>query len=143
LGYAPHGWDALARFLRSREVSPEDAEAVGLVVPRRGRDGHYDRFRHRLQFPISDAHGRIVGFSGRSLDPPPGEPVPEAGDAGAKYVNSPASALYEKGEILFGLHEARVAIRREGWALLCEGNFDLLALHQAGFVNVVAPMGTA
>src|SRR5690606_6568821 len=65
------------------------------------------------------------------------------GDAGAKYVNSPESALYKKGEILFGLHEARVAIRREGWALPGEGNFDLLALHQAGFVNVVAPMGTA
>lgn len=143
LGYAPHAWDALARFLRERGFSPAEAEEVGLLAPRRSGDGHYDRFRHRLMFPICDAHGRIVAFSGRLLDPPPGEPVPDKGEAGAKYVNSPESPLYKKGEILYGLHEGRVALRRESWALLCEGNFDLVALHQAGLTNSVAPMGTA
>jgi DNA primase len=141
LGYAPHGWDGLLRFLQQRGDSPQDAEAVGLVVPRRGGDGYYDRFRHRLMFPVTDLHGRIVAFSGRQLDPPPGEA--QRGDAPAKYVNSPEGPLYKKGEVLFGLHEGRVDVRREGWVILCEGNFDLVALHQAGFANAVAPMGTA
>ena len=140
LGYAPHGWDGLASFLREQGFSPADAEAVGLLVPRRGGSGHYDRFRHRLMFPVSDIHGRVVAFSGRALDPPPEEPEREPG---AKYINSPESPLYTKGQVLFGLHEARVAVRRTGVAVLCEGNFDLLALHQAGFENTVAPLGTA
>ncbi len=143
LGYAPDGWDGLVRFLRGGGWSPADAEEVGLIVPRRSGDGHYDRFRHRLMFPIADTHGRIVAFSGRLLDPPPGQEPPAAGEAGAKYVNSPEGPLYHKGEILFGLHEGRVSLRREGWALVCEGNFDLLSLHQAGLSNAVAPMGTA
>lgn len=141
LGYAPHGWDALVRFLADGGWSPADAEAVGLIVPRRSGDGFYDRFRHRLQFPIADAHGRVVAFSGRILDPPPGADTDR--EPGAKYVNSPEGPLYRKGEVLYGLHEGRVQIRREGWAVVCEGNFDLVALHQAGVANSVAPMGTA
>lgn len=140
LGYAPHGWDALLGFLRAQGFSPADAEAVGLIVPRRSGEGHYDRFRHRLLFPITDLHGRIVAFSGRQLEPPDGD---ESSHTPAKYVNSPEGPLYKKGEILFGLHEGRVETRRQGWVILCEGNFDLLALHQAGFRNAVAPMGTA
>jgi DNA primase len=143
LGYAPHGWDALARFLADKGHATEDAEKVGLLLERRSGGGHYDRFRHRLLFPITDMKGRIVAFSGRILDPPPDEPLESRTEPGAKYVNSPESPLYKKGEILFGLHEGRVAVRREGWLLVCEGNFDLLALHQAGFENAVAPMGTA
>lgn len=139
IGYAPHAWDHLARFLAQKGYSPADAEEVGVLVPRRGGSGHYDRFRHRLMFPVSDMHGRIVAFSGRILPPPPGSEPREA----PKYINSPESALYTKGQVLFGLHEGRVEIRRHGWALLCEGNFDLLALHQAGFGNAVAPLGTA
>jgi DNA primase len=143
LGYAPHGWDHLVRFLAERGFSSRDAELAGMIVPRRTGDGFYDRFRHRLMFPIADVHGRIVAFSGRVLDPPPGEAVREGQDPPAKYVNSPESPLYKKGELLFGLHEARVDLRREGVAVLCEGNFDVLALHQAGAKNVVAPLGTA
>lgn len=142
LGYAPHGWDALARWLAEHGWSPAEAEEVGLIVRRRSGDGYYDRFRHRLLFPITDAQGRIVAFSGRILDPPEDEPLSDRME-GAKYVNSPDGPLYKKGEILFGLHEGRVAVRREGWCLLCEGNFDLLALHQAGLQNSAAPMGTA
>lgn len=143
LGYAPHGWDSLARDLEGRGMSPRDAENAGMISPRRSGDGHYDRFRHRLMFPIADVHGRIVAFSGRILDAPPGEVAREGQDPPAKYVNSPEGPLYKKGELLFGLHEARVELRREGVAVLCEGNFDVLALHQAGCKNVVAPLGTA
>jgi len=141
LGYAPAAWDGLVGFLRQQGWSPSDVEAVGLIVPRRGGSGYYDRFRHRLMFPITDHQGRIVAFSGRLLDLPPGAKAPT--ESGAKYINSPEGPLYSKGRVLFGLYEGRVSIRREGWVLLCEGNFDLLALHQAGFSNAVAPMGTA
>ncbi len=143
LGYAPHGWDHLARFLAQRGLSPREAELAGMIVPRRTGEGHYDRFRHRLMFPIADVHGRIVAFSGRALDLPPGEVLREGADAPAKYVNSPEGPLYRKGELLFGLHEARVGLRREATAILCEGNFDVLAVHQSGHPNVVAPLGTA
>ncbi|MFK7988742.1 MAG: DNA primase [Sandaracinaceae bacterium] len=140
LGYAPHGWDELGGFLRDRGFSPNDCERVGLVVPRRQREGYYDRFRHRLMFPVSDAHGRIVAFSGRAL--------PDVEDRGehdppAKYINSPETPLYTKGQLLFGLHEARVGLRRSEVALMCEGNFDVVSLSHHGFANVVAPLGTA
>jgi DNA primase len=144
LGYAPHGWSALADALKEKGLKATEAEELGLLVPRKSGDGHYDRFRHRLMFPITDHQGRIVAFSGRLLDPPADEPLSAATDErGAKYVNSPEGPLYRKGRILFGLYEGRVAIRREGWAIICEGNFDLVSLHQAGFKNAVAPMGTA
>jgi len=141
LGYAPHGWDSLVRFLERTGASPADAEAVGLIVPRRSGRGHYDRFRHRLMFPIADVHGKVVAFSGRALDPAPS--MEEQKEPPAKYLNSPENQLYHKGEVLYGLHEGRVEIRREDATVLCEGNFDLVALHQAGFQNAVAPMGTA
>lgn len=141
LGYAPHGWDGLAKHLGSRGFSLAECEEAGLIVPRKAGDGHYDRFRHRLMFPIADVHGKIVAFSGRALDLPAGEKL--TGDPPAKYVNSPEGPLYKKSELLFGLHEARVELRREGVAILCEGNFDVLAVHQAGLKHVVAPLGTA
>lgn len=139
LGYAPHGWDELATFLAQRGFSPVECEAVGLVRPRKSSGGHYDLFRHRLMFPVSDPHGKIVAFSGRAL-----EALPEdRGEPPAKYVNSPESPLYHKGELLFGLHEARVELRRADTAILCEGNFDVVSLAQHGFANAVAPLGTA
>lgn len=141
LGYAPSGWDGLARFLAQKGFDLRECEEAGVIVPRRSGDGHYDRFRHRLMFPITDVHGHIVAFSGRVLPTPPGEPEPE--EPLAKYVNSPEGPLYHKGELLFGIHEARVPLRREGVGILCEGNFDVLAIHQAGMPNVVAPLGTA
>lgn len=139
LGYAPHGWDALSTWLEKQGFSAEDAETLGLIAPRKRGRGYYDRFRHRLMFPIRDVYGRVVAFSGRELPKVDGD----TSEPGAKYINSPEGPLYKKGEILFGLHEGRVAVRREGWLMVCEGNFDLVALHQAGFENSVAPMGTA
>ena len=141
LGYAPHGWDSLAGFVERAGASPADAEAAGLIVPRRSGRGHYDRFRHRLMFPIADVHGKVVAFSGRALSPAPS--MEQQKEPPAKYLNSPESQLYHKGEVLYGLHEGRVEIRREDATVLCEGNFDLVSLHQAGFTNAVAPMGTA
>ncbi|MDD9946930.1 MAG: DNA primase [Myxococcales bacterium] len=143
LGFAPPGWDGLVQHLERRDWSLSDAESLGLIARRRDGDGYYDRFRNRLQFPVSDQAGRVVAFSGRILTGGPGgselRPQPDA----PKYVNSPEGPLYHKGSLLFGLHQARVAIRRLGWAVLCEGNFDLIALHQAGIEHVLAPLGTA
>jgi len=141
LGYAPASWDALARHLASKRVNLDEAVELGLIAPRREGGGYYDRFRHRLMFPVADQHGRILAFSGRALPPPEGAQAER--DPPAKYINSPEGPLYKKGQALFGLFQARLALRKEGCALLCEGNFDLVKLHQAGFPNVLAPLGTA
>jgi DNA primase len=152
VGYAPYGWDALAAYLRQQGISPVLAEKVGLLVPRTSGSGHYDRFRHRLMFAVSDAMGRVIAFSGRALaDPSPEElaalriagPSTAPDAAPAKYINSPESPIYTKGEHLFGLHQARQVIRQGGEAVLVEGNFDVVALHARGLQNVVAPLGTA
>ncbi len=147
IGYAPPGWDGLTTFLRQQGVSPTAAETVGLLVPRSSGSGFYDRFRHRLMFAVMDAQGRVVAFSGRAL-----RDLPEASSASSKsegsgpppkYINSPESPIYTKGQMLFGIHQARHAIRQEECAILVEGNFDVVSLHARGLQNVVAPLGTA
>jgi DNA primase len=151
IGYAPYGWDGFARQLRDAGTSLRAAEAVGLVVPRKKGPGHYDRFRHRLMFAIVDLDGKIVGFSGRSLDEPSDEVLAKAGleamgtsgEPPAKYLNSPESPVYKKREAVFGLFQARQAVRHEGRAIVVEGNFDVVSLHARGVTNVVAPLGTA
>ncbi len=140
VGYAPPGWDALALHLRAQGVSPIAAETVGLLVPRSSGTGHYDRFRHRLMFAVTDAQGRVVAFSGRVLEPLPGS---EPAEKGAKYINSPESPIYTKGHHLFGLFQARHKIRAVEEAIVVEGNFDALSLHARGVDNVVALLGTA
>lgn len=145
LGYAPHAWDTLSQHLSRKGLSLPDAEALGLVGRRRSGDGYYDRFRGRLMFPIRELGGAVIAFSGRSLAVPADSALPPRDPANPepKYYNSAEGPLYSKGNVLYGLHEGRVEVRRTGWALVCEGNFDLLALHQAGFGNALAPMGTA
>lgn len=150
VGYAPPAWDGLATFLKRQGVSPAAAEKVGLLVPRSSGSGYYDRFRHRLMFAVTDVQGRVIAFSGRSLAEPTADELrtlglsPAAGaDVPAKYVNSPESPIYTKGEHLFGLYQARHAIRQKGEAILVEGNFDVLSLHARGIDHVVAPLGTA
>ena len=140
LGYAPPGWSGLADYLGAEGHDLRAAAALGLIGARRS-GAYYDRFRHRLMFPITDTSGHVIAFSGRAIDPPPGAPPEDRPPA--KYINSPEGPLYTKGEVLYGLFEGRVETRRRGWLLLCEGNFDLVALHQADFPNSVAPMGTA
>ena len=133
LGYAPDRWDGLLQHLQQVEgLAPEWLEAAGLVVPRKGGGGFYDRFRHRVMVPIRDRQGRVIAFGGRSLDG--GEP---------KYLNSPETEVFAKGHHLFGLDRAADAIRRDDRAVVVEGYFDVIALHAAGVSNAVAALGTA
>ncbi|MCB4377109.1 MULTISPECIES: DNA primase [unclassified Synechococcus] len=133
LGYAPDEWDGLLKHLQQVEgLAPELLEAAGLVVPRKGGNGFYDRFRHRVMVPIHDRQGRVIGFGGRSLDG--SEP---------KYLNSPETEVFEKGKHLFGLDKASNAIRKDDRAVVVEGYFDVIALHAAGITNAVASLGTA
>ncbi len=152
VGYAPYGWGALADHLREAGLDHRAAESVGLLVPRKSGAGHYDRFRHRLMFAIIDLQGRVIGFSGRCLDDPSEEELREArieavhgnrDEKPAKYVNSPESPIYKKREAVFGLYQARQALRTEGAAVIVEGNFDVVSLHAHGIKNVIAPLGTA
>jgi DNA primase len=132
VGYAPARWDALSSHLGAHKIPHAVMEQLGLVgVNERGM---YDFFRDRVMLPVLDRQRRVVGFGGRLLDP-------EAKDR--KYVNSPESPLFHKKEQLYGLHAALEAIRKTGRAVIVEGNFDVLALHQAGIDEAVAPMGTA
>ena len=132
IGFAPAGWDGLVSHLRRSSIPIADAEAAGLVARRQTGDGHYDRFRSRVVFPITDPSGQIAGFGGRAL-----------GDDTPKYLNSPESAVYKKSRVLFGLAQALDAIRHSGRVIVVEGYFDLLALHRAGLHEAVAPCGTA
>jgi len=133
LGFAPEGWSHLLEFLEKKGVSPKLAEQAGLLVERTGKSqGHYDRFRGRVMIPIEDVDGHVIAFGGRVMGT--GEP---------KYMNSPESAVYTKGNTLYGLARTREAIREKGFALLVEGYFDLIALWNAGIPNVVAMLGTA
>lgn len=131
LGFAPDRWDALAKHLEKSNLPLDKAEQLGLVR-RRESGGFYDIFRNRLLFPISDPRGRCIAFGGRVLD-----------DSLPKYLNSPESPVYHKGEVLYGFHLAKQAIREDGGVFLVEGYFDHLALFRAGFKNAVATCGTA
>ena len=132
LGYAPQSWDWLLNSLRRLGYGDEDIVEVGLAV-RNERGRVYDRFRNRLMIPIRDERGRVVGFGGRALD----------AEEGAKYINSPQSALFDKSRLLFGLDSGRRAVRESGTAVIVEGYMDVIQAHQAGKRNVVAQMGTA
>jgi DNA primase len=151
IGYAPFGWDGLSKHLRERTLSLGAAERAGLLAPRKSGTGYYDRFRHRLMFAVLDGQGRVIAFSGRALPNPDNtslralglEPVPENAEPPPKYYNSPESAVYKKREALFGIYQARNAIRDADRAVIVEGNFDVLSLHAVGIKNVVAPLGTA
>ena len=132
LGYAPESWGWLLNSLRGLGYSDDDIVEVGLAV--RNENGRvYDRFRNRLMIPIRDERGRVVGFGGRAL----------GADDGAKYINSPQSALFDKSRLLFGLDMGKRAIREGGTAVVVEGYMDVIQAHQAGYCNAVAQMGTA
>lgn len=142
LGWAPGGWDALARKLAvRRQVRPDELVEVGLASPRQRGDGIYDRFRERVIFPIRDQNGHPVGLGGRVLGT---EGSGEDGrDKGPKYLNSPATPLFDKSRTLYLIDRAKTAIRKTGQAVIVEGYTDALMAHQAGFENVVASLGTA
>jgi DNA primase len=132
VGYAPARWDALQSFLAGKKIPASDLERLGLAGA--NERGRYDFFRDRVMLPVIDRQKRVIGFGGRLLDP-------EAKDR--KYVNSPDSPLFHKKEQLYGLHAAIDAIRKSGRAVVVEGNFDVMSLHEAGIEEAVAPMGTA
>ena len=133
LGYSLPGWERTRTYLTGRGYTVEELAKAGLLVRREDGSSTYDRFRERLMIPIRDAQGRVTGFGARTLDP---EGVP-------KYINSPQTALFDKGRTLFGLDLARQVIRREDRVVIVEGYMDVMQAHQAGFANVVAQMGTA
>jgi DNA primase len=141
LGYAPGGWDTLARQLAAkRQIRAEDLVEVGLAQPRQSaRGGVYDRFRERVIFPIRDMNGGPVGLGGRVLA------VAADGerDHGPKYLNSPATPLFDKSRTLYLIDRAKASIRKTNQAVIVEGYTDALMAHQAGFENVVASLGTA
>jgi len=131
LGYSLDRWDGLVQHLRDKKVSLELAWELGLILPKRS-EGWYDVFRGRVIFPIFDLHRQVVGFGGRIIQT--GQP---------KYLNSPESAIYHKGETLYGLQVAKGYLSERECAIICEGYFDLLTLHRYGFKNSVATLGTA
>jgi len=132
VGYAPDSWEALSLHLRQKGASQAQIEASGLVV-KKDAGGSYDRFRGRLIIPIMDVQGRPIAFGGRTLN----------AEEPAKYINSPETSAYVKGRNLFGLNVTRDEIRRQGFAILVEGFFDLIVPYQFGIRNVVASLGTA
>ncbi len=140
LGYAPDEWRALLEALTADGFKIEELLSAGLIKEADGKKGtYYDRFRNRLMFPIRDSAGRVVAFTGRTLE----DGKPEDGVQTAKYLNSPETELYHKSEILFGMDVAKDAIRVRKFTMLVEGQIDVLHAHQAGFENTVALSGTA
>ncbi len=139
LGWSPAGWDVMSRTLQARrQIRPEELAEVGLTTSRPTGRGSYDRFRSRIIFPIRDANGNAVGLGGRILGAPD-----DGRDHGPKYLNSPATPLFDKSRTLYLIDRAKSSIRKGGQAVLVEGYTDALMAHQAGFDNVVASLGTA
>ncbi|QCS49912.1 DNA primase [Picosynechococcus sp. PCC 11901] len=133
LGYAPGGWDTLYHYLVEQKRYPIDlVEKAGLIKPRQSGNGHYDQFRDRLMIPIYDVQGRAIAFGSRTLT-----------NEEPKYLNSPETPLFDKSRTLFALDQAKGAIAKQDAAVVVEGYFDAIALHAAGFDNVVASLGTA
>ncbi len=133
LGYSPSGWETLANYLIIQKKFPATAvEAAGLIIPRKDGNSYYDRFRDRLMIPILDLRGRIIGFGGRTLS-----------DEQPKYLNSPETELFDKGNTLYGLDRAKDTINKTDRAVVVEGYFDVIALHAAGITSAVAALGTA
>ena len=141
LGYAPHGYDNLLKNIISKGYSEKDLIDAGMLSVREADDSRntqhaarvYDKFRNRIMIPIRDENGKMAGFGARIVDP---NDVP-------KFLNSPETPIFTKGHILYGLDRARKPIRAADQAVIVEGYLDVIALHQAGYENVVSPMGTA
>lgn len=137
IGYAPDSWRALTEWGQASSFSREELVISGLVKLKDEKSADsrfYDRFRHRLMFPITNDLGEVIAFSGRQID---------SSATGGKYVNSPESPLFSKGNVLFGLSKSKRAIARTGQAIVLEGQIDLITSFEAGIENVVAPQGTA
>ncbi|RYX80806.1 DNA primase [bacterium] len=151
LGYAPDAWESLRSNLRRREgFSDDEGISAGLFIERKSVEGElggmfsegatrrvWDRYRHRLMFPIWDESGRVIAFGGRALE------GGQTGNPDAKYINSPETPLFHKSNVLFAWHLARGEVAKRGGILISEGYMDAIALHEAGFPHTVATLGTA
>lgn len=133
LGYAPNAWEDLIRAAGKGGLSLQLLKEAGLIIARDESNGYYDRFRHRIIFPIFSLSGRVIGFGGRSLEQNPQ----------AKYLNSPETPIYHKGRGFYGFCQAKSPVQDAGKAILVEGNFDLIIPYQHGFRNILATSGTA
>lgn len=143
VGYSLDSWDSLLKFMTSKGFSAKDLLAAGLVVQRENTSSdplssnrnHYDRFRHRIMFPISDISGKVVGFSARVM--------PGGDDKMGKYINTPETLVYNKSRVMYALDKAKLAIRKNNFCIMVEGQLDVIMSHQVGIKNVVATSGTA
>ncbi|MEI6480318.1 MAG: DNA primase [bacterium] len=131
IGYSPDDWHFTEMSLK-KNAGLLDLEKAGLI--KKGEKGYYDRFRGRIMFPLFDTAGRVIAFSARAFARPDDE---------AKYLNSPETPIFNKSSVLYGLHKAKASIREKDYAILVEGQVDLLMSHQAGFANTVATSGTS
>ncbi len=142
IGYSRQAWDDIIKYLRSQSVagrnfSDEEIFSAGLSIRKEGTNNYYDRFRGRIMFPIRDQGGQVVAFTAR-LDPSQEKEAKQG-----KYINSPQTELYDKSKVLFGLDQAKLAIKEQDWAIFVEGQTDVIIGHQFGFKNMVASSGTA
>jgi len=135
LGFVPDRWDAAVKFASKNNIGVKELEELGLVVARESGSGHYDRFRNRIIFPITEITGRICGFGGRTLS--------EDESKQPKYMNSPESPVFDKRSVLYGLYHSKSEIGRKRKAVLVEGYMDFIKLYANGIRNVVATLGTA
>ncbi len=134
LGAAPDLWDDTVNWAKSKDYELPLVEKAGLILRKENTEHFYDRFRGRLIFPICDEQGRVIGFSGRVLS---------GDEKTAKYVNSPETPIFTKSRVFFGLDKSKRAILDAGFAIICEGQLDLIACFMGGVQNIVAPQGTA
>jgi DNA primase len=134
LGYAMNGWDDAAKFAEREKIDAGVMEKAGLILRRDDGSGYYDRFRGRAMFPIFSPTGRIIAFGARKM---------REDDPLGKYINSPETPIYNKSRNLYGLFQAREALRAKEYAILVEGYADLISVYQAGIENIVASSGTA
>ncbi len=139
LGYAPDIWEGLSNFLVSKNYKREEVERAGLALKSEKTGNYYDRFRGRIIFPVFDLSSQAVGFGGRIFK----QAKRPDGQEEAKYINSPATLLYDKSRILYGLNKAGIEVRKKDACILVEGYVDAIMANQAGFENVVATSGTA
>jgi DNA primase len=132
LGYSPDSWDSLRQEMLRRGYREGELAAAGLLIQKERREGTYDRFRNRLVFPIRDMNGSVLGFGARALE-----------DSLPKYLNSPQTLIFDKSSVLYGIDQAKSAIRKQDSVVVVEGYVDAIVAHHYGFSNVVASLGTA
>ncbi|MFH1412938.1 MAG: DNA primase, partial [bacterium] len=134
IGYAKDDWDDLINYLTSKGFKQEDLFTAGLTARKQGASKQYNRFRNRIMFPLNNINGNVVGFTGRAMS---------GSDDTAKYINSPQTIVYDKSKLLFGMDKAKMSIKQQGYAIIMEGQMDVITAHQFGFTNVIAASGTA